>query len=190
MKTYTYTHPEAIEFTGDVPIMDESGQVVAISRRIYDNFLKRTFDGMFDFRYFLKYDVIDQKGKKIFTVKKISRRGKLWFQGIEAASMKKYIISYENWRIGIPTLYITDGDMKIQLEKEFDEWSRFLVGEEEIARWKAEYRGFEDLLDRDSKRKEKRSGEFHMTLQVNENSPIQQPEFFIAICQATLFVGA
>ena len=176
MKTYTYSHPETIEYTGDVPIWDESGQVAAISRRVYDNIVKSTFDKIFDFRYFLKYDVLDNNGQKLFTVKKISRRGKLWFEGSDVAAKKKYIISYENWRIGIPTLYITDGAMKIQLEKELEDWSTFLVNEEVIARWKADYR--------------EGDGEFHMTLEINNNSPIQEPEFFIGICQATLFVGA
>lgn len=176
MKTYTYCHPEAIEYTGDIPILDDTGEIVAFSRRIYDNFLKKRFDEIFDFRYFLKYDVLNYNGEKLFSVKKISRRGKLWFEGIEAATKKKYIISYENWRIGLPTLYITDHKVKIQLEKELEDWSKFLLNQEEIARWKAEYS--------DAK------GEFHMTLQINENSPIQQPQFFIAICQATLFVGA
>ncbi|MFC7684994.1 peptide ABC transporter ATPase [Ureibacillus sp. GCM10028918] len=176
MKTYTYNHPEAIEYTGDVPILDADGQVIAISRRIYDNFLKKSFDKMFDFRYFLKYDVLANNGENLFTIKKISRRGKLWFEGIEVATQKKYIISYENWRIGIPTLYITDKKIKIQLEKELEGWSSFILNQEEIARWRADYRGNE--------------GEFHMTLQINESSPIQHPQFFIAICQATLFVGA
>lgn len=52
MKTYTYRHPEAIEHTGEVPVMDEQGQVILYSRRVYENYLKRTFDKMFDFRYF------------------------------------------------------------------------------------------------------------------------------------------
>jgi len=176
MKTYTYCHPEAIDHTGHIPILDETGQVIVYSTRIYENALKRTLDKMFDFRYFLKYDVLDKNNNQLFTVKKINRRGKLWFEGMDCVKKKKYTISYENWRIGIPTLYITDGEMKIVLEKEFEDWSRFLIGEEEIAKWKAEFR--EEVK------------EFHMTLQINEKSPIQQPEFFIAICQATLFVGA
>ena len=176
MKTYTYRHPAAIEYTGEVPVLDDNGQVVLYSKRVYDNFLKRTFDEMFDFRYFLKYDVLDKHSEKLFTVKKISRRGKLWFEGVEVATKKKYIISYENWRIGLPTLFITDGKFKIQLEKEIEGWSRFLLGQEEVAKWKAEFREEE--------------GQFYISLQINGNSPIQQPEFFIAICQAALFVGA
>ena len=176
MKTYTYRHPAAIEYTGEVPVIDENGQKILYSMRVYDNFLKRIFDEMFDFRYFLKYDVLNHHREKLFTVKKISRRGKLWFEGVEAATKKKYIISYENWRIGLPTLFITDGKVKIQLEKEFEGWSVFLLNQEEIAKWKAEFKEDE--------------GQFHMTLQIDENSPIQQPEFFLAISQAALFVGA
>ncbi|HWK24440.1 MAG TPA: peptide ABC transporter ATPase [Ureibacillus sp.] len=176
MKTYTYHHPEAIEYTGDVPILDDNGEVIAFSRRIYDNFLKRTFDEIFDFRYFLKYDVLDDQKEKLFTIKKVSRRGKLWFEEIDVVNKKKYIISYENWRIGIPTLYITDGNIKIQIDKAIEGWSKFLFNEVEIARWKAEYRDGE--------------GKFQMTLQIEENSPIKHPGLFIAICQATLFVGA
>ncbi len=182
MKTYTYNHPEAIEYTGDVPVMDENGQVIAISKRVYDNSFKKTFDKIFDFRYFLKYDVLNNEGEKLFTIKKISKKGKLWFEANEVAAQKKYIISYENWRIGIPTLYITDGVLKIQLEKELEDWSRFLIDEQEIAKWKAEY--IEGTGEGTG------DGEFCMTLQINENSPIQQPSFFIAICQAALFVGA
>lgn len=176
MKTYTYSHPKAIEHTGEVPVMDEQRQVILYSRRVYENYLKRTFDKMFDFRYFLKYEVLDSQREMLFTVKKISRRGKLWFEAVEVASKKKYIISYENWRIGLPTLFITDRKLKIQLEKEFEDWSIFLLDEVEIAKWKAEFS--EEL------------GEFHMTLQIHDNSPIQRPEFFVGICQATLFVGA
>ena len=56
MKTYTYKHTKAIESTSDVSIYDDNGQAVAISKRIYDNRLKKVVDQFFDYRYFLKYD--------------------------------------------------------------------------------------------------------------------------------------
>ena len=174
MKTYTYSQPEAIEYTGDVPVVDENGQEVVSYKRIYDNSLKKTFDKIFDFRYFLKFEVYDSQENRLFSVKKISRRGKLWFEGVEVPTKKKYMISYENWRLGIPILYISDGTLKIELDKELEDWSRFLINQEEIAKWKADYI----------------NGEFHMTLHIHNSSPIQHPAFFIAICQATLFVGA
>ncbi|MEK9198124.1 peptide ABC transporter ATPase [Ureibacillus sp. 179-F W5.1 NHS] len=174
MKTYEYIHPENIEYTGEVAIREDKGETIAHSRRVYKHFFQRIIDSIFDYRYFLKYDVVDTEGKQLFTVKKISRRGKLWFEGYDIQLNKKYVISYENWRIGIPTLYITDGDIKIQLEKEMEDWSKFIYNDQVIAEWKAEY--MED--------------QFHMVLHIHDQSPIQKPEFFIAICQATLFVGA
>lgn len=173
MKTFTYIHPEEIEFTGDVLVLDENGQTIAISKRIYDNILKKTIDQIFDFRYFIKYEVSNPEGVPLFSAKKINKRGKLWFEGIDVLSNKKYIISYENWRIGIPTLYISEGQMKIQLEKEWEDWSRFLIEDVEIAKWKAVHS----------------EGHFEMTLKIHDHSPIQNHAFFIAICQATLFVG-
>lgn len=107
-------------------------------------------------------------------MKKISRRGRLWFEGQDAKSNTKYIISYENWRLGVPELYITDGNIKIQLNKEMEDWSQFLFNNEVIAQWKADY-----IND-----------QFHMTLTIDEKSPIQNVAVFVGICQATLFVGA
>lgn len=174
MKIYTYKHPENIEYTGEVAICNEKGETIAISKRVYNHAFQRMVDSIFDYRYFLTYHIGDRDGKQLFTVKKISRRGKLWFEGYDIQLNKKYVISYENWRIGIPTLYITDGDIKIQLEKEMEDWSKFIYNEQVIAKWKAEYM----------------EGQFHMVLHIHDQSPIQKPDFFIAICQATLFVGA
>ncbi len=174
MHTYQYIHPKEIESTEEVPITNEAGEVVAISKRVYDNILKEKMDIMFDFRYFLKYNIYNPTGDLLFTVKKISRRGRLWFEGQDAKSNTKYIISYENWRLGVPELYITDGNIKIQLNKEMEDWSQFLFNNEVIAQWKADY-----IND-----------QFHMTLTINEKSPIQNVAVFVGICQATLFVGA
>lgn len=174
MKTYTYTHPKEIESTTEVPILNDDGQVIAISKRIYDNRLKKALDHFFDYRYFLKYDILNSSRDKAFSIKKISRKGKLWYEGYDIKSTKKYIITYENWRIGIPELTITDGTIKIQIDKQMEDWSEYLFNGNLIARWKAE------LIN----------DEFYMTLQIDENSPIQNVDFYIAISQATLFVGA
>lgn len=174
MKTYTYTHPKEIESVSEVPIFNDNGQITAISKRIYDNRLKRALDQFFDYRYFLKYEVSDKSSEKSFTIKKIIRRGKLWYEGFDHKIGKKYIITYENWKMGIPELTITDGIIKIQINKQMEEWSEFLFAGTLAARWKAEF-----LND-----------QFYMTLQIDENSPIQNVEFYIAISQAALFVGA
>lgn len=63
------------------------------------------------------------------------------------------MITYENWRIGIPELYITDGQIKLQLNKEFEEWSEFLYEDQVIARWKASFvdEQFDIILQIDEK---------------------------------------
>lgn len=174
MKTYVYKHPKEIEFTGDIKVFNGEHHVVASVKRIYDNFLKKTFDRYFDYRYFLKYEVEDHKGNKRFFIKKKIRRGQLWYEGFDFVTNNKYTISYENWRLGIPELYITDGSLKIIIHKELEGWSEFVYQDQVIAKWKAEFV----------------NEEFKITLQIEENSPIDSVEFFIGICQATLFIGA
>lgn len=174
MKTYVYTHPKEIEYTGHINVMDEEENIVATVRRTYDNSLKKIVDRYFDYRYFLKYEVEDPKGSKRFFIKKKIRRGKLWYEGFDFLTNKKYIISYENWRIGIPELYITDDSLKIVIHKEMENWSEFIYEGQLIAKWKAEYS----------------NEEFQMTLQIEENSPVDSVEFFVGISQATLFIGA
>ena len=174
MHTYHYIHPKEIESTEEVSIKNEDGKVVAVSKRVYDNLLKKKVDVLFDFRYFLKYNIYNPSGDLLFTVKKISRRGRLWFEGQDTQNNKKYIISYENWRLGVPELFITDGTIKIQLNKEMEDWSQFLFNNEVIAKWKPDF-----IND-----------QFHMTLTIDEKSPIQEVAVFVGICQATLFVGA
>lgn len=173
MKKYNYIHPKEIEYTDKIPVFDENDNQVLQFRRVYNSSFKKWFDRLFDYRYFLNYQVESMEDEPLFMVKKISRRGKLWFEGTDVHTEKKFIISYDNWRLGIPILYVTDGKIKIQLDKT-EEWSQFKIGEEIIAQWKAEY------ID----------STFQMTLMIDSNSPIQQPQFFIAICQAALFVGA
>ena len=174
MKIYNYIHPEAIEHTGAIPVLDEQNRKVLQFKRVYNSSIKKKLDRLLDYRYFLKYEVETIDGEPLFKIRKINRRGKLWFEGIDVTSNKKFIISYENWRIGLPILYVTDGQSKITLDKSIDEWSTFLIGDEVIAKWKAEF------ID----------SNFHMTLMIDSKSPIQQPQFFIAIAQAALFVGA
>ena len=98
----------------------------------------------------------------------------MWFEGMDFITNKKVIITYENWRLGIPKLTILEGDHKIRIDKEMEEWSQFIYEERVIAKWKA------DFIDE----------QFQMTLQIEEESPVQNVAFFIAISQATLFVGA
>ena len=174
MKIYTYKALGNIK-SQEPQIISEQGKRVGTVERVYDSGLKKLLDGYFDNRYFLKYIVHDVNQTPLFQVKKVFRRGKLWYAGIDLITGEKYIISYENWRIGIPELFINGKSQKVKIEKEMETWSDFILNDKVIARWLAVY---DEQLD-----------EFVITLEVEEDSPVQNMAFFIAIAQATLFIG-
>lgn len=172
MKKFTYTIEGAIQSTAVQNIYNEGGEAVATVARHYSNGLKKLLDVYFDYRYFLTYVASSTHGE--FRVKKIFRRGKVWFEGRDAQN-QKYIINYENWRIGVPELFITGNGLKMKIDKEMEGWSEFYVGETNVARWQAVY--------------DEMSDQFQMTLQIEDASPVQDVSFYAAIAQATLFIG-
>ncbi|KOS68587.1 hypothetical protein AEA09_08515 [Lysinibacillus contaminans] len=173
MKTFTYKQPAAIESTEKVEVFNEEGNVSSIVQRVYTNRLKKAFDRSMDYRYFVRFDVASIDGRTLFTCKKVSRRGRVHFKGKDLVTGKDYMIAYDGWKIMIPDLIIMDGERKIMLNKEMEDWSVFNIDEQPIARWKAIFR----------------DTHFDIELQIEETSPIQHEAFFIAIGQAVLFVG-
>lgn len=174
LKIYTYKQPAAIESTESVAILNEAGEVSTTVQRVYSNGLKKAFDRTMDYRYFVRFDVSDVTGQPLFTCKKMSRRGRVHFIGKDFVTGKEYMIAYDGWQIMIPDLIITDGIQTIKLNKEMEDWSVFSLDDQPIARWQAVFC----------------ETHFEITLQIEDNSPIQHEAFFIAIGQAVLFVGA
>lgn len=174
MKTFTYKQPAAIESTEIVEVLDDKGKVSSTVQRVYSNVFKKIFDRSMDYRYFVRFDVTSTDGRPLFTCKKVSRRGRVYFKGKDLGTGKDYMIAYDGWKIMIPDLIIMDGERKIMLNKEMEDWSVFKIDEQPIARWKAIFR----------------ETHFDIELQIEDTSPIQQEAFFIAIGQAVLFVGA
>ena len=174
LKTFTYKQPAALESTEIVQVINEEGVVSSTVQRVYTNLFKKLFDRTMDDRYFVRYDASDVDGRPLFTCKKISRRGRVYFKGKDLVTGKEYMIVYDGWKIMIPDLLITDGEQTIKIAKEMEDWSVFTLDEQPIARWKATFH----------------ESYFDIELQIEESSPIQQEAFFIAIGQAVLFVGA
>ena len=175
MKIYTYKQPAAIESTEKIAIFNDAGEVSSTVQRIYTNGLKKAFDRTMDYRYFVRFDVSDVADQPLFTCKKVSRRGRVHFQGKDFVTGKEYMIAYDGWQIMLPDLIITDGGAKkIKLNKEMEDWSVFSLEDQLIARWQAVFQ----------------ETHFDIMLQIEDASPIQHEAFFIAIGQAVLFVGA
>ena len=175
MQIYTYQALGDIKSTVAQPIVNANGEQIQLVQRVYDNRLKKLLDGYFDHRYFLKYQVLTNDGQILFEAKKIFRRGKVWFEAKDYTTDERFIINYENWRIGVPELFVSGNQFKMKIDKEMDDWSNFLVKDEIVARWLAVY---DEAQDR-----------FSLTLELYENAPIQTVGFYIAIAQAALFIG-
>lgn len=173
MHTYTYKQPIAIDITPMTSVLNEEGIVTYKFQRYYSNGLKKFADKLWDYRYFLHYNVYDTNDQLVFMCKKVSRKGRVYYEAVDYLHERKYMIAYDKWKELIPDLMITDGNMTIMIDKEMDDWSRFMHNDQEIARWKAEV-----------------GEEFSLQLEIKEDSPITNAAFFIAISQCALFIGA
>lgn len=173
MAFYTYEQPIDIEKTPKTSVYNEKGEIVYTFQRYYSNALKQRLDKIMDYRYFLWYNVYDTNDNLVFMCKKISRKGKVYFEGFDYIYQKKYMIAYDKWKELVPDLLITDGHLQITLDKEMEEWSKFMYNESEIARWKANLKS-----------------DFQMELEVKDHSPVKNVAFFIAISQCALYIGS
>lgn len=173
MKSYYYLHPNTITETPVLVIQNEQQEDVLTCQRIYSNGAKRVLDRFLENKYFLTYKVYDQGKHELFTCKKISRKGKIYFEALNELSKEKYTIAYKGWQQIIPDLIITKDDFLMMIHKEMEDWSTFLVDDKVVARWKAK------LLEED----------FHIELQIDDQAPITNPAFYIAISQCVLFIG-
>ena len=175
MKTYSYELTAKLNATEDIRVLEEGKHVYTINR-VYDNSLKKLLDGYFDYRYFLKYMVKNTVGEPVFMCKKVQRKGRLWFEATDFRTNEKYVINYENWRIGIPELFIKGEGLDMKIDKEMEDWSNFLIGETIVARWLPVYN--------------EETETFTITLELLPEDVKQDAAFFLAIAQATLFIGA
>lgn len=172
MRTYRYKQPLSIELTPMTSVYNE-GIVYLTFQRFYSSKLTKFIDKLMDYRYFLNYHVYNTNNELIFTCKKVSRKGRVYYEAKDLVQLQTYIVAYDKWKELIPDLMITNGSLDIKIHKEMEGWSRFTYDNKEIARWKA------DLND-----------EFSVQLEIEEDSPIQNAAFFVAIGQCALFVGA
>ncbi|SDN47330.1 hypothetical protein SAMN05518871_105223 [Psychrobacillus sp. OK028] len=173
MAYYTYEQPINIEETPKTSVYNEKGEIVYTFKRYYSNGLKKRLDKLMDYRYFLWYNVYNTNDELVFMCKKVSRKGKVYFEAFDYIDQKKYLVAYDKWKELVPDLLITDGHLQIKLDKEMEDWSKFIYNEKEIARWKA-------TLD----------NVFQMKLEVIDHSPVKNVAFFIAISQCALYIGS
>lgn len=173
MKQYFYTHPNTINDTPIFVVKNEQEEEIFKCQRFYSNSLKRTMDRLLENKYFLIYKSYDLLHHELFTCKKVSRKGKVYFEAVDENTKEKYMISYDGWQRMIPDLIITKKEFTMKIHKEMEDWSTFIENDNVVAKWKA------TLVD----------DVFHMELQVSEDASIVDPAFYIVISQCVLYIG-
>ncbi|MFJ8063579.1 hypothetical protein ACIQYS_02980 [Psychrobacillus sp. NPDC096426] len=172
MYKFTYAQPISLETTPITYAYNEESIATFKFQRHYSNTIKKMVDKLMDYRYFLQYDVYNLEDQLVFSCKKITRKGRVYYEAYDYLHKEKYMVSYDKWKELIPDLIIKSGNMQINIQKEMEGWSRFIWKDKEIARWKADV-----------------EGEFLIQLEIAEDSPIQHAAFFIGISQCVLFIG-
>lgn len=173
MKRYFYTHPNTIKDTPILVIQDEQHEEICTCQRVFSNGVNRALDRLLENKYFLTYKTYDLHQQELFSCKKISRKGKIYFEVVDESTKGKYTIGYDGWQQLIPDLIVTKNDFVMKIHKEMDEWSTFEENDKIVAKWRA-------ILVEDV---------FHLELQISEDASIIHPAFYIAISQCVLYIG-
>ncbi|MBY0596278.1 hypothetical protein KFD70_26885 [Bacillus pfraonensis] len=122
--------------------------------------------------YFVQFDVFTNDGQLHYQVKKIPRWGKTQYSLIDHKTSKTYSITYESWQVISPELLIKSDSCELTVKKAPMDWAKFYYRGKEVARWRM-----------------KTSEWFKTYLEIEEDSPIQEPEFFTGIAQILFYVG-
>jgi len=173
MRSYYYVHPNTIKETPILEVQNEQNENVFTCQRVYSNALKRAFDQLLENKYFLTYKTYNLQQQELFTCKKISRKGKVFFEAIDEQKNEKYMIAYDGWQQMIPDLIIKKDQFLMKIHKEMEEWSTFEVENREVARWRANLQ----------------NNAFQIELQIEDDAPITNPAFYTVISQCILYVG-
>ena len=172
MRQFFYTHPNTITETPEVFIKNDEGRNVGTCQRIYANGLTRFLDKAMDYKYFVKYES-HIENEPLASCRKISRKGRVFYRA--EMDGQTFEIGYIGWRDLIPDLQISNGQTTMILHKEHEGFSEFEWEGTTYARWQATYDEVKDA--------------FHIELQIECIAPIQNPAFYLAIAQTTLFIG-
>lgn len=173
MQSFTYNPPKIKNSTKLVSVTDSNGKTVCTFKRTYKNMLVRLADFFFSHNFFVQFDVFGENGKLKFQGNKKPRWGKTQYKIINIDNQEEYWVSYISWQTMSPEFLIkcTSG-LEFTVKKDLMDWAKFYYEGKEVARWKMKATEF-----------------FKTYLEIEEHSPIKEPEFFICLFQCIFYVG-
>ena len=173
MLVYTYKPLKVKSSTKVINVIDSNDKTVCSFKRKYNNIFTRIADILLGHDYFVQFNVFDVGGKIKYRGIKKPRWGRTQYEITNLDYQEKYLVSYLNWQTISPEFVVqSSSGYEFTVKKNIMDWARFYYGGKEVARWKMNV------------------AELYKTyLEIEEDSPINEPEFFICLFQLTLYIG-
>jgi hypothetical protein len=173
MQKFTYSQPKIKDSTKLIDVIDEQGNVKCKFKRTYKNFIVRMVNYWRSFDWFAQIDVFSYDEELVYQCKKTTKwLGRPYYQVINCKTNEVFQITYKSWLKIAPEFLITNQSDEFTMKKEVMDWVRFYHQGKEVARWRM-----------------KISEWFKSYLELEDDCPIQEPEFFICLFQTIFYVG-
>ena len=173
MKIYNYSPPKMISSTKLIDVMDEQGHVICRFKRTYKNVLARLLNYWKALDWHTQIDVYSNDEELLYYCKKTTKwfdRG--YYEVVNCKTDEVFRVTYKTWQNITPEFLITSQSNEFTMKKELMDWVRFYYQGKEVARWKV------------------KTTEWLKTyLEIEEDSPIEDPAFFICLFQCIFYLG-
>lgn len=173
MQKYTYSPPKIKDSTKLVDVIDQHGNVVCKFKRNYINILTRMATYVWNIDWNVQIDVYSNDRNIVYQcIKNTKWLGKPTYKVINCLTSEEYEVSYITWQKVVPEFRIINNLNEYIVKKEIMDWVKVYYQGKEVARWKM-----------------KTTELFKTYLEIQEDCPIQEPEFFVCLFQNIFFVG-
>ncbi|MEK0224527.1 tubby C-terminal domain-like protein [Bacillus proteolyticus] len=172
MKKYTYLPPKVKHSTKLVDVIDEAGNKIFTFKRNYKNILTRMTTYVWDIDWNVQIDVYSNDRNIVYQCIKNKWLGKPTYKVINCLTSEEYEVSYISWQVISPELLIKSEYCEFIVKKAPMDWAKFYYQGKEVARWRMKTLEW-----------------FKTYLEIEEDSPIQEPEFFTSIAQTLFYIG-
>jgi hypothetical protein len=173
LKKYIYAAPKIKSSSKLVDVRNDREEIVAKFKRVYRNPLIKFLDSFFlDGDFFVQFDTYSPNGKIKYRGGKKVKKIKTEFYIEDCEKNNIYNVTYKSLQTIAPELLIKSDTEEYVVKKIPTEWARFYDQGKEVARWRM-----------------KTTELFKTYLEIEEDSPIQDPAFFICLFQCIFYVG-
>ncbi|MDF9763472.1 hypothetical protein OKW24_005245 [Peribacillus simplex] len=173
MQKLIYFPPKIKDSTKLIDVIDEQGNVKCKFKRTFKNFITRVVTYLWSFDWYVQFDAYSNDNDLVYQCKKVTKwMGKPEYRVINYKTKEVFNVSYKSWQVVVPEFLITNDSSEYLVKKEMMDWAKLYHQGREVARWKM-----------------KTTEWFKTYLEIEEDCPIQEPEFFICLFQAIFYVG-